>query len=233
MRSPELWKRNLWAIHVKTDRQRESSGASMCTDCKLWYSPMVRDRGGKERATDGRSLSNSALTFSSDNTLQQYNRARTRSRRRCEQRSASIMDGASVCALRGSALTRCHVATREAVSGASGLVCLFSHDFHTDCHAGSRARTRILEKEHSGCGWKGDIQKYKPNCPCFRVKRQTRVWETRTDERCRMRAFRGRMSKSERRRDAGRKRARGGECVSVRPLMRLPALFLFNNLSNQ
>lgn len=143
---------------------------------------MVRDRGGKERATDGRSLSNSALTFSSDNTLQQYNPARTRSRRRCEQRSASIMDGASVCALRGSALTRCHVATREAVSGASGLVCLFSHDFHTDYQRLSRWESRedaaILEKEHSGCGWKGDIQKYKPNCPCFRVKRDMRLRDT-------------------------------------------------------
>ncbi len=131
MRSPELWKRKLGAIHFKSHRERvrESSGASICTDCKLWYSPMVRDRGGKERATDGRSLSNSALTFSSDNTLQQNNHARTRSLRRCEQRSASIMDGASVCALRSSALTRCHVATREAVSGASGLVCLFSTRF--------------------------------------------------------------------------------------------------------
>lgn len=116
---------------------------------------MVRDRRGKERATDGRSLSNSALTFSSDNTLQQYNGARTHSRRRCEQRSASIMDGASACAFRGSALTRCHVATREAVSGASWLVCLFSHDFHTDCHALSRARTpRFWRKSIRAAGGK-------------------------------------------------------------------------------
>lgn len=75
----------------------------------------------------------------------------------------------------------------------------------------------ILEKEHSGCGWKRDIQKYKRNCPCFRVERQTRVWETHTDEHCTMRGFRRRMSKSERRRDAGRKREweREEESMSV------------------